>query len=277
MKQIDPRANAIRSAAMAVGCGLLGLTGVFSATDLLPADRWFGLCALGIALAALAFGATIATDPGEPTDAWVKRLRITWLAASATGVLFAIGWVGFENRDGLWRWFGLFGASFSAMVAYCFAMIHGCREELPGWANRWTVPSMLSLSLLIGVLWLNAISHLFYEPTPQVALVVVVATFLAFYVKRKYWRLLDMITNKPPPSELGKHRRTAFLCLFAFPLLLTLFGMGREPVWALSCTVAAALSALVGLITERWLFLTEGPMVQLPSPPDDAPDSGDSH
>ena len=90
MGQTDPRADAIRAAAMAMGCGLLALTGVFSASDLLPADRWFGLCALGIALAALAFGATINTEPGEPTDAWVKRLRITWLAASATGVLFAI-------------------------------------------------------------------------------------------------------------------------------------------------------------------------------------------
>lgn len=277
MGQSDPRGEAIRAAAMALGCGLLALTGVFSASGLLPADRWFGLCALGMALGALAFGATIISDPGEPTEGWVKRLRITWLAAAATGALFAIGWVGFDNRDGLWRWFGLFGASFSGMVAYCFAMIHGCRVDLPGWANRWTVPSLLTLALLGGVLWLNAITQIFEAPNPEIAMLVVVATFLAFYVKRKYWRLLDMITNSPPEPEIGKHRRTVFLCMFAFPLLLTLFGMGKEPVWALSCTVAAALSVLVGLITERWLFLTEGPTVQLPPAPDKPFDPGDSH
>ena len=264
MGQTDSRKEAIRSAAMTLGCGLLALIAVFSAIDILPADRWFGFTALGISLAALVFGAAINPDPGEPTDAWVKRLRITWLAATATGILFAVGWVGFDARDGLWRWFGLFGASFSAMPAYCAAMIHGCRAELPGWSSRWTVPSMLALALLTGVLWLNAISHMFYAPTPQVALVVVVATFLAFYVKRKYWRLLDLITNSPPAPDLGKHRRTAFLCLFVFPLGLTLFGMGKDPVLALSFTSLAAVSATIGLIAERWLFLVEGPTVQLP-------------
>ena len=263
MARTDLRPEAIKAAATAMGCGLLASTGVFSANDLLPADRWFGLCVLGAALAALALGAAINPAPGEPTDAWVKRLRITWLAATATGVLFALGWVGFDTRDGLWRWFGLFGASFSAMAAYCAAMIHGCREELPGWSSRWTVPSVLALALLTGVLWLNAISHIFYAPTPQVALVVVVATFLAFYVKRKYWRLLDMIANHPPTPEISKHRRTAFLCLFVFPLALTLFGMGKDPVLALSFTSLAALSATLGLIAERWLFLVEGPNVQL--------------
>jgi sulfite dehydrogenase (quinone) subunit SoeC len=273
MAQTTPRREAVRAAALEIGCGLLALTGLFSASGLLPSDRWFGLCALGVALAALGLGATISPQSGAPTDAWVRRLRLTWLAASATGILFVIGWAGFDNREGLWRWFGLFGASFSAMTVYCMAMIHACREELPGWSSRWTVPGVLSLALLTGVLWLNAISHVFDAPTPQVALVVVVVTFLAFYVKRKYWRLLDLMTNAPPAPEFAGHRRTTFLCLFVFPLLLTLIGMGKDPLLALSCTVLAALSATGGLIAERWLFLVEGPTVQLPPTPPEITES----
>ncbi len=251
------RADALTSAATALGGGLLALTGVFSASGLLPEDRGFGFFALAIGLAGLAIGVT-APRPSEPiADSWAGRQRLMVPAALAAGIVFAIGWVGFGDRGGIWRWFGLFAASFSVMAVYCAAMVYACREEIPAWSNRWSLPGSLALALLVSGLWLNALTVAFGAAGPDVAMLVVVAAFLGFYVKRKYWRLMDMIAGAPPEPEVARHRRTAFLCLFAFPLALTLIGMGKTPALAIACTALAALSAAGGLITERWLFVTE--------------------
>jgi sulfite dehydrogenase (quinone) subunit SoeC len=273
MPRIDPHAEARRAATMTMGCGLLALTGMFSASGLLPADRWFGLAALGVAFVALAHGAATLRQSGEPAASWTKRWRLTLAATTTAGLLFAIGWVGFDTRDGLWRWFGLFAASFSAMAIYCAAMVHAGRVNFPDWANRWSTPSLLTLALLTGGLWLNAISHVFDAPNPDIAMLVVVALFLAFYVKRRYWRLLDLVTGKAPSADNARHRRTAFLCLFVAPLLLTLIGMGRAPPVAFSFTALAALSALGGLVVERWLFTAEGENAQFQRTPPEIAES----
>jgi hypothetical protein len=112
-------------------------------------------------------------------------------------------------------------------------------------------------TLLAGALWLHALVQLFGRPKPEITMVAVVAAFLAFYLKRRDWRRADMATAALPEEDIRGHRRTVFLCLYAFPLLLTLIGMGKAGWFAAACAGLAALSGGGGLVTERWLSAIE--------------------
>jgi len=247
-----------RGAATAAGGGLLALIGLFSANDLTPDGRGFALAALGAALAALAWGG-LAQTPGPTASAasWIWRRRLLSLAALVAGAAFAVGWIGFGARDDMWRWFGLFAASFSGVAVYCEAMARAAFEETPSLAGRWIAPVTLALALLAGAQWLNALVHMVGRPSPDLAMLLVVALFLGFYLKRKYWRLADRETAAPPSQPIRKHRRTIFLCLFAAPLALSLIGMGNTPWFATACATLAALSVTGGLMAEQWLVGVE--------------------
>ena len=112
---------------------------------------------------------------------------------------------------------------------------------------------------------------------PQIALLVVVALFFVFYVKRGHWREIDssrakhsLITiglgevddhNGPtfytPPKRTRRMRRYAFILLLALPLLLDLVGMGKSTGLANLCAIGAALTGTAGIVIERWLFFTD--------------------
>jgi DMSO reductase anchor subunit len=171
-------------------------------------------------------------------------------------------------------------------------MIYATLEPIHAWCNRWVVPNYLALALHTGALWLYAIATGFGLATPELALVVVVALFVAFYLKRAYWRFIDSTAAASTPEtatglgrfgrvrlldppnteanylqkEMGyalarKHaarlRRWAFLLLFAIPLLLVVVGMGEAAWLSIPTGVLAALSATAGVLIERWLFFAE--------------------
>ena len=95
------------TAASGAGYGLLALLGIAVPGGLLPADPWFGVAALGLALALVSAGLLSSTfHLGHPERAWraVSQWRSSWLsregvAALATYIptgLFGIGWA--ESR-----------------------------------------------------------------------------------------------------------------------------------------------------------------------------------
>jgi DMSO reductase anchor subunit len=94
--------------ASGTGYGLAFWLGLGAALGLVAADRWFGLVALGLALALISFGLLASTfHLGHPERAWraFSQWRSSWLSregvlAVATYVplgLFALGWVGFGS------------------------------------------------------------------------------------------------------------------------------------------------------------------------------------
>ena len=114
---------------------------------------------------------------------------------------------------------------------------------------------------------------------PQIALLVVVALFFVFYVKRRHWREVDRSRAKHrlvapgsgedhgstrssfyvPLKRTRRMRRYAFILLLALPLLLDLVGMGKSSGLASLCAVGAALAGTAGIVIERWLFFTDTP------------------
>ncbi len=272
------------------------LLGVFASGETIPSDRRFGLAALGAALGAIGFGlVSSACDPGRPErflhtlsqwrTSWRSRAFVLATAACVPAVLFGIGWVGYGEIDGMWRVSGLAATLIAGFAVHATAMTYATLQEVPAWSNRWTVPLHLALALYTGGLWLHALLALFGRASPDSALIVVVTLFLSFYLKRRYWRFIDIVravstaegaderdeaggrrphiealrtTGDPIAREHAvKLRRYAFVLLFAVPLVLTMVAMEATHPLAAPAVVGAALSGTAGVLIERRLFFAE--------------------
>ena len=286
--------------ASGAGYGLLILLAVFGITGVLPADRWLGIIAFGLALGLITFGLLASTfHLGHPERAWraFSQWRTSWLsregvASVATylpALAFAYVWV-IETSIGVAA--GLLTIAGALATLHCTGMIYASLKPIHAWHNRQVVPNYLALATATGLLLLNALAEIFGRNRPVIALVTVFALFVAFFLKRTYWRFID--TTRGPATvesatglgrfgsvrlldapntqenyvqtEMGyriarKHaaklRRIVFLTLFLAPLVLVLVGMGQPPAIAIPCAVLAALSAGVGVLIERWLFFAE--------------------
>ncbi len=289
--------------ASGAGYGLLLLFAAFGLAGAVPIDPWFG--AVGFALGtALVTGGLLSSTfhLGHPERAWraYTQWRSSWLSregvlATATYaplVLAAWGWIVEGSLSGP---FSVFAAALAVLclgTVYATGMIYATLRTIHAWHNRMTVPGYLCFALLTGSLWFHAIAHMFGHQTPGMALVVVLALFVTFYVKRKYWisidstpgpatresatglgdfgpvRLLDppTMTRNFVQREMGyavarKHaqklRRISFVAYFLVPILLTGLTSESEAWIAIPGTLIAALSGTLGAVVERWLFFAE--------------------
>jgi sulfite dehydrogenase (quinone) subunit SoeC len=194
------------------GYGLLALLGLLGPAGLLPPERWFGLAALGLALAAISAGLLASTvHLGRPERAWraVSQWRSSWLsregvAALATyppAGLYALGWVVLERNSGVWGLLGLLTAALAIVTVYCTAMIYVSLRPIQRWANRWVLPNYLALALLTGALWLHLLVRLVAAPPPVVPGLAVAAILLAWPLKLGYWRFIDRTQSASTPES----------------------------------------------------------------------------
>lgn len=201
--------------ASGAGYGLLALLGVLAPFNILPAERGFGLAAIGLALLLITGGLLSSTvHLGHPERAWraVTQWRTSWLsregvAALVTYVpagLFALGWIGLERVDGVFAVCGLLAAVMAAVTVYCTGMIYASLKPIQQWCNPHVVPGYLALALMTGALWLNALLALWQQPQTSVAAVAVGALALAAWLKLRYWRFIDTAApQSTPESALG--------------------------------------------------------------------------
>lgn len=289
--------------ASGAGYGLLVLMALFAAADAAPTSRWFGFLGLFLALGAITIGLVGSLfHLGRPDRAWraLSQWRSSWLSRQAVfalavyvpALLFAFGWVVMGNYSGPWRLFGTITAVFSVFTVYCTGMIFATIRPVLAWSNRHTVRIFILLAAWTGGLWFNLLVHLFEASTPVTTMVVIMSGFVAFYMKRRYWRFLDT-THSPATLEtatglqgLGdirllqgpstrenyvqnemvfviarnhaqKLRRTVFIATFAFPIAAAMVTMEQDYAIAVSGAVAAAVSGMFGIWIERLLFFAE--------------------
>lgn len=285
------------------GYGLLALTALHGVVRSEPLDPWLGAAGLGFGALLVTAGLVASTfHLGRPERAWraLSQWRSSWLSregvlATATYVplvLTAWGWIATGSLA------GGFGIAAVALAVLCVAtvhatgMIYATLRTVPAWHNRLTVPGYLVFAWLTGALWFHALSQTFGFRSPEIALLVIVPLFAAWYVKRAYWRSVDgsrgpvsaasavgldpgeTVRLLDPPhagenfvqKEMGyriarKHarklRRLSFAGWFLIPAVLTAATAQSEPWIAVTGTVAAASSALAGTLVERWLFFAE--------------------
>lgn len=289
--------------ASGAGYGLLALMGLLGGLDRLPADRWLGLTGLGLGLIAVAGGLMSSTfHLGHPERAWraLSQWRSSWLSREGLlaivtfppAALFALGWVLFGSRDGIWAVFGLATALLCLATIACTGMIYASLKPIPRWSNGWTVPNYLLLGLMSGALWLDALALGLDRGDQLPAWIALLAILLAAAAKFGYWRFIDRAASRstaetatglgalgkvrlleaPHTSEnylmremgyriarkhAGKLRRIAGAMAFALPFALTLAALVLPAIWAAAAALAAAVVATLGVLVERWLFFAE--------------------
>jgi len=295
--------------ASGAGYALIFLMALFAAMNGVPADPWFGAVGLGLGTVLVTGGLLSSTAHlGHPERAWraYSQWKSSWLSregvlATATYVPLALtfwGWVIEGSMDGTFSFIAAVLAMMCLLTVHSTGMIYATLRTISAWHNRLTVPGYLCFALLSGSVWFHALAQMFGYQTPAVALVVIVALFLSFYIKRKYWRSID---TQPGPStpesatglgdlgkvrlldpptmtenfvqrEMGfsiarKHaqklRRICFFIYFLIPIVLTGLTSNGEPWLAIPGTLLAAISVSVGVVVERWLFFAEAKHVSM--------------
>jgi len=188
--------------ASGAGYGALILLGINAMFGHLPADRWLGFAAMGVALGLVTAGLLSSTlHLGHPERAWraVSQWRSSWL--SREGVLalitfvpaglFGIGWVFAGQTGGVWAWFGGGAAVLSVLTVYATGMIYASLKPIPRWNNRWVTPIYLAFSLATGAIWLYALLRLFGLNPYPLAIFGAVMGAAAWAAKHGYWRFID--------------------------------------------------------------------------------------
>lgn len=295
--------------ASGAGYGLIFLMALFGALNGVPVDPWFGAVGFGLGTVLVTGGLLSSTAHlGHPERAWraYSQWKSSWLSregvlATATYlplVLTAWGWVIVGSMEGKFGFIAAVLAMLCLLTVHSTGMIYATLRTISAWHNRLTVPGYLAFALLSGSVWFHALAQMFGYQTPAVALVAMVALFLCFYIKRKYWRSIDSqpgpVTSESatglrdlgkvrlldPPSmtenfvqrEMGytiarKHaqklRRLSFFTFFLIPIVLTGLTSHLEPWYAIPGTLIAAISVSVGVVIERWLFFAEATHVSM--------------
>ena len=295
--------------ASGAGYGLLFLLALFGALNGVPIDPWFGAIGLGLGTALVTGGLLSSTmHLGHPERAWraYSQWKSSWLSregvlATTTYVpliLTAWGWVIMGAIDGNFAFIAALLALMCVLTVHSTGMIYATLRTISAWHNRLTVPGYLAFALLSGSAWFHALAQIFGYQTPEIALVVIIALFLCFYIKRKYWRSIDMYPGPSTPEsatglhdlgkvqlldpptmtenfvqrEMGytiarKHgqklRRLCFISYFLIPIVLTGLTSSADPWLAIPGTLIAAISVSVGVVIERWLFFAEAKHVSM--------------
>jgi sulfite dehydrogenase (quinone) subunit SoeC len=290
--------------ASGAGYGLLFLLGIAGAAGLVEPSRAFGVISLAISLGLITAGLITSTAHlGRPERAWraMSQWKSSWLsregvAAVATYLpagVFAIGWVFFEDTQGLWALFGLLASLGALATVYCTAQIYATLKTIPSWNNPLVLPGYLALALYTGGLWMTALVAGFSDgETGIFGPLTVLAGVLAVAIKLVYWRAtaeassgstsgtatglggLGRVRLFEAPStsenyvmrEMGyriarKHadklRKIALMTAFFTPIILVLLALATGGEAAAVLALLAALSGMIGTLVERWLMFAE--------------------
>lgn len=187
--------------ASGAGYGLLFWLGLFGAAGLLPADRWFGITAFGLAFGLVTAGLLSSTfHLGHPERAWraLTQWKTSWLSREGvaavltylpTGIL-AFGWVILERNDGAFAAAGLAGAAFCIATVWCTAMIYASLKSIQRWSSPLVPPVYLALGLATGALMLSLLAHGFDYGAVGIDATTMLAVALAAGLKLAYWRMI---------------------------------------------------------------------------------------
>lgn len=188
--------------ASGTGYGLLTLLGIFAATGRLPADPWFGVVGIGLALLLVTGGLLSSTfHLGHPERAWrgLTQWRSSWLSREGIAAvvtylpagLFGIGWVFLGDNGGFWALCGLLAALLSIVTVACTSMIYASLRTIPRWSNSLVLPVYLTMSLAGGSVVLTLLFALFGGGPPWTGWLAAAALALAWATKGAYWVSID--------------------------------------------------------------------------------------
>lgn len=223
-------------------------------------------------------------------SSWLSREGVAALGVFPPTIAFAAFWWMLGPGAVVTRAAGLLAAMLGLATVGCTAMIYASLKPVRHWHNPHTMPDYLIFAVFSGALLLTAVWALWFGAARGLAVGALIATLGAGAAKFAYWHFVDTqkmtvtlasaiglanvghvrplerphFTENYVLREMGyqiarKHaiklRRIAVALAFLLPALLALLtAFGIVPPIA---ATLAALSALAGLLVERWLFFAE--------------------
>ncbi len=223
---------------------------------------------------------------------WLSREGIAAVVTYIPALIFGVGWVFLGGIGGVWAISGLVSAGCAILTVICTAYIYRSLRPIPNWHNHWVVPNYVALSQMTGALFLTMLANLFGYSLAGIYLITLASIAAALICKLAYWRYIDSAVAGSTPGtatglgafgkirlfeaphtsenylmkEMGfrvarKHaqklRAVAVVFSFVLPFLLTAMACAAGGFIAVACSVFAAALAMVGVLTERWLFFAE--------------------
>ena len=223
-------------------------------------------------------------------SSWLSREGVASLSTFPPTIVFAALWWILGPDALATRTFGAIAAVLGLVTVGCTAMIYASLKPIRQWHNPHTMPDYLIYAVFSGAVLLAAIWALWFGAAHGLAIAALIAAVAAGSAKFAYWHFIDRqkplvtlasatglaafstvrpldgphFTENYVLREMGyqiarKHavklRRIAATLAFLLPALLAF--VAALGIAAPVAATAAALSALIGLFVERWLFFAE--------------------
>lgn len=225
-------------------------------------------------------------------SSWLSREGSAALLTYVPTLPFAVGWVLFGTNGGFFALCGAIATILALVAVFCTGMIYASLKPIHQWHNCWVVPGYLIMAVMTGALWVNFLLQVRGLPRPTVAGIAAGAALLGFMLKLGYWRFIDRTSARSTPQtatglddygrvrllspphtqenflsrEMGyrlarKHawqlRRVSLSFGFFVPFVLASLTIAVTGRFAVIIALVAAISSMIGVIIERWLFFAE--------------------
>lgn len=297
--------------ASGAGYGLMALTGLLSALNWLPPDRNLGITLMGLSLTLVTAGLLSSTfHLGHPERAWraMSQWRSSWLSREGVAavityipaVIFAIGWIVYENNSELVDLFGAMAAVGATVTIFCTAKIYESLKTIPAWHNDWVLPGYLVMGFATGAVFLMLVATIFGLGWKGFSYLAMIGLMASGLIKLIYWRSIDTapaISDRASATGLGrfgqveyldgpttsetyvmremgykiarKHakklRKISLLIGFVLPALFSALIICSVVPDRLDLPLAllATINMSFGIILERWLFFAEAKHVAM--------------
>lgn len=222
-------------------------------------------------------------------SSWLSREGVAAVLTYLPALVLALGWIAYQR---VWAVAAFLAALGAVATVYSTAMIYASLKPVARWHDRMVPVCYLAFALATGLLLAAAVTTLLGAGSAVLIMLSAVAVMAAWLAKLVYWRRTDPrpLASTPEAAtglgELGKvrlleppHTETNYLLdemghriarkhalklrqlalLFGatLPLVLVLVGALLPPAAGGPVLLAAALSALLGILIERWLFFAE--------------------
>ena len=222
-------------------------------------------------------------------SSWLSREGVVSVLTYIPAMLWGFGWIVLEKHTGIWGFLGLLASLGAVLTVYCTAKIYKSLKAIPAWTDNKVMPSYLILGLGTGALLLDALLRSFDASSLLMTLLVILSLSLGWCLKFSYWRSLDgkviestmasatglgkQVKALDPPNtgttyvqeEMGyrigrKHayklRHICAITLFVIPITLGLIAIAA-PTVSPFLSFVSILSAVIGIVIERWLFFAQ--------------------
>ncbi len=225
-------------------------------------------------------------------SSWLSREGSAALLTYVPTLPFAVGWALFGINSGFVALCGAIAAILALVTVFCTGMIYASLKPIHQWHNRWVIPGYLVMSIMTGALWVNFLLQARGLPRPTIAGIAAGAALIGFMLKLGYWQFIDRTSARSTPQsatglddygrvrlldpphtqenflsrEMGyrlarKHawqlRRVSLSFGFFVPFVLAGLTIAVTGRFAMIVALVAAISGIIGVLIERWLFFAE--------------------